>query len=564
MRYLGVFVQHNGKNAFPGLMRMAALETDAALLAWELRIIGLCRRPESASMLIGRLRDPRPQVRAAAADAVGILRHPGYSVRVPLESWNFHGIDEEIALNSVPPVNVSRIVSTEPAKSPFGGFESHDLFDDPSINVDPSVRPILQGMMIDGATVEEREAAARTLVDWPPDVFHFRVAEWGVWINNSGHMALAQSVLDEIPPFVHRTGNPISSFGLYFLYPYLVSKPIVHLTSDLPIAADLEVRIRSGRPWFGFPMPDDFGIGNERDHRNDPCLGLVLGPAKLLSIPAPAGSDDFDNPAIAALPDCREGYPWLVPHHRLYWSRDAGEGEPPMIYNLGLRWQSLIVCPEKRGWMAAPVVADDPRFRWWARLREVPSSWVVSRGEAERFLYYDGPTRLTVPIEAVMAVSGDLLRFATTPVDMGVPYPPEDPKVHFEPLIAKSAANLPAREGLYIDVRSGIIRGQHMTVDERVRVPLNSDLPLHGGAVIQRLRSMLTSYGLTAPEAEGLIATWTPQFFQTEGRRFLLRMSAADYDWQCPMQVRPTPTEVVRLGLVLTEFDAAGGLPGRK
>jgi hypothetical protein len=61
---------------------------------------------------------------------------------------------------------------------------------------------------------------------------------------------------------------------------------------------------------------------------------------------------------------------------------------------------------------------------------------------------------------------------------------------------------------------------------------------------------------LTAPEAQGLIRTWSPQFFQTEGRRFILRMSPGDYAEQCPMQVRPMPTAVVRLGLVLTEFDA--------
>jgi hypothetical protein len=66
---------------------------------------------------------------------------------------------------------------------------------------------------------------------------------------------------------------------------------------------------------------------------------------------------------------------------------------------------------------------------------------------------------------------------------------------------------------------------------------------------------MLLRYGLTSPEADGLIAAWTPQFFRAEGRRFILRMSPAEYARQCPMQVRPTPTEVVRLGLVLTEFD---------
>ena len=82
--------------------------------------------------------------------------------------------------------------------------------------------------------------------------------------------------------------------------------------------------------------------------------------------------------------------------------------------------------------------------------------------------------------------------------------------------------------------------------------------PLQGPAVIQRFREMLLAYGLSGSEAEGLIAAWTPQFFRTEGRRFVLRMSPEEYARQCPMQVRPAPTEVVRLGLILTEFDATG------
>jgi hypothetical protein len=50
------------------------------------------------------------------------------------------------------------------------------------------------------------------LLSWPPENYKLRVAEWGVWINDGGKLKLMQSVLDEIPPFVHRTGNPIGDF----------------------------------------------------------------------------------------------------------------------------------------------------------------------------------------------------------------------------------------------------------------------------------------------------------------------------------------------------------------
>jgi hypothetical protein len=75
------------------------------------------------------------------------------------------------------------------------------------------------------------------------------------------------------------------------------------------------------------------------------------------------------------------------------------------------------------------------------------------------------------------------------------------------------------------------------------------------------LRAMLTRAGLSGPEADGLVACWRPQFFAAEGRRFLLLMSAADYNALCPLRIRPAPTELARVGLVLTEFHE--GIPPR-
>ena len=60
--------------------------------------------------------------------------------------------------------------------------------------------------------------------------------------------------------------------------------------------------------------------------------------------------------------------------------------------------------------MTPPMVPPDPQFGWWSRLRDVPCSWVANRGEAERFLYYDGPTK-TVPVAAALDPSGNTIRF---------------------------------------------------------------------------------------------------------------------------------------------------------
>jgi hypothetical protein len=293
----------------------------------------------------------------------------------------------DVLVDAMPPICVNGMISHWPLRDPlFYTGPDHDLKDEAQVELSPEVQGKLLAMMIGGATDEEREAAARAIVAWPPKNYHLRLAEWGVWIDNDGHLALARSIIEEIPPFVHTTGNPASNMmGEYFVYPMAVSKPIVHVSTNMPLAVDLEVQIREGRPWFAYPKPDDFSIGDQ-------------------------------------------------------------------------------------------------------------------------------------------------------------------PTGHAEPLDFSGGMIQVQRSGKNNDL-------ELMHVAPQTSVPLQSPLPLQGPQVIGCFRNMLTRYGLTGPEADGLIRVWTPQFFQTEGRRFILRMSPQEYDRQCPMQVRPTPTEVVRLGLVLTEFD---------
>lgn len=550
---LAMLTDGAGHAALPSFVHAAKTESDESLLAWELRLIGLCRDPQTADLLISYLKDPRPIVRAAAADAIGILRHPSYSIYVPDGFW----ICEPLAMDTQPPIYVGGLASPGPSENfrTFnGGRREHDLISDSPMAVDPSVRKTLEEIMLGGATQDEREAAARTLVDWPPDHYKLRLAEWGVWISYGQQMTLAQSVLEEIPPFVYRTGNPTSSFEHYFLYPSAVTKPIVHLSASVPLAVDVEAQIRQGRPWFAYPMPDDFAIGGE----NVPYK--VIGTAGGFPFPRSSTTttpDDFNAPPIPSLPNCREGYPWLIPHHRVRQSQGTTFGGPALIASLGLRWQSAIVSPKRLNWMTVPVVPSDPKFDWWGRLRKVPSSWIASRGETERFLYYDGPTQATVPLAA-------RLNRAAGRIDIDLPREPHfgygtRPQLEpqFEPLAAISPPGLPQYEGLYIELHSGRLRALSAEIKgDGGSLPLVFDPTLTSEATVAgRLRGMLLHYGLSGPEAEGLIAAWAPQFFRAEGRRFILRMSPDGYAKLCPMQVRPAPTEVVRLGLILTEFD---------
>ena len=94
----------------------------------------------------------------------------------------------------------------------------------------------------------------------------------------------------------------------------IVTKPIVHFTADRPLAADVEVIIAQGRPWFAYPRPDDFTMlaipygswGNGADP--DPVLAV------------------FDKAHVPELQPTAEGYPWLAPPHRTHGPVAAGPG----------------------------------------------------------------------------------------------------------------------------------------------------------------------------------------------------------------------------------------------
>lgn len=526
------------------LLKAEASERDPELRLWELRLLSMCRAPATLPLFNARLKDPDPEIRAAAADAIGIYRQPSYS------------ISDAMQLDSEPPLGIADVLNGPfSSSSAISRFRYDDLFGGGPQEVDPSVRSSLQKLLTDGSTQAERDAAARTLVSWPPDRYRLRLAEWGVWIDNNGQMAMARKVLEEIPPFVHRTGNGINTFGDFFdfpiitrlgYFPTVVTKPIIHITADTAMSVDLEVHIRDGRPWFAFPLPSNFGLGLEAEFVMDKPLLVVGSPTTVPSSPGP-----LDNGTIPPLTDVHYGYPWLNPKHYIYQTDSKGKRE---IYDIGLQWQSLIVSPTRLAWMKPPAVPADPKFHWWQRLRDVPCSWIASSDESERFLYYDGPTRRQVPLRVSLQPSTNTLTF--TPL----PYQPvnraDGGSDAFHPLEPTSLNNLPYREGLYIDcAHDGTLRGEHLAIPLKSNPPVELKLPLQGNSVVDELRRMLTEYGLTAPEAEGLIAAWTPQFFKTEGRRFILRMSPEDYARQCPIAVRPTPTEVVRLGLILTEFD---------
>lgn len=473
-------------------------ETDPQNIAWLLRLAGVLRDDSMLTAIEPFLNHSNPSISEAAIDAVGLICMPSYLQ----QAYMFEGQQT----SSQPRIGLHRLRwlsnSTE---------QMHDL--------PGSLRPRLVEFVLNGRTTELRHAAARVLVTWPPAGYRLRVAEWGVLIASGSYYGLPKSIIEEIPPFVHQTGDLSAELAARQTLLTVITKPIIHITTDQLMAVDIEVKIHRGRPWFAFPMPDDFGLSVD-------VIGLIYGNYELAQ---------FDNPSLKPLDDAAEGYRWMYPSHRAY--RRGG------IFAVGLRWQSLIVTPRQQRWMRPPAVPGQAKYQWWSRLREVPCSWVWNRGEAERFLYYDGPTAATAPIK--------VSRRETT-LDFVIPASP-DLASRF-PRQAEKAGNKVPIEGLFVEHKGGQITTATVFNAEGP-CSLNIDpKPCDESWAAAQLLDMLVARGLTSEEAMGLIDAWRPQFFRTAGSRFIMLMSPADYDELCPIQVRPKPTQLVRVGIILTEF----------
>ena len=228
-------------------------------------------------------------------------------------------------------------------------------------------------------------------------------------------------------------------------------------------------------------------------------------------------------------------------------------------YSVGLRWQSLIVTPEKQKWMKPPEVELNEHHRWWQGLRKVPSSWISSRGESERFLYYDGPTVIKSPIivsrdsDRIVIHSRKLDDFASA-VDSKL-YLTQTPQFATQKNFAKHRHSIYIHVGGTESAANNSISGKIVKLQqEQTSISLEQDLPLTGSALESKLLELLVDYGLTNAEAMGLIETWHPQFFETPGERVITLLTPPDYDAMCRLQVHPRPTEIVRAGIILTEL----------
>lgn len=527
---LKILVNSRQLESLPILRGLISKSRHPEMQAMLLHLVSLAQDPNDIPRIAEFLKSQNAGLRGAAAESIGFIHEPTYGFPI---DW---GGASHVFLNTAPAIDASRLFNE-------GGGQFVNAAEEQvrQKKIPPGTREPLERMMLHGPTQEERTAAARALVAWPPTEYKLRLAEWGVWIDGHGKLEIAKSVLDEIPPFVHRTGNPLASIARNrFDGIIVITKPIIHLTADRPLAVDLEVAIAKGRPWYAFPRPDSFTMHTDHLDATQTWAQQVETELKVL--------DPQGFPLLAPM---SEGYPWIHPQVRSAGAGAAAYGGPSAgISAVGLRWQSLIVSPKRESWMVLPDVTGEKQFSWWKELRDVPSSWVVNQGETERFLYYDGPTLAESPVRpvlestALILITENMFRNFAYHQSLRELLPPEIETSDRDCLFIDAKSNPPKAVGF----RLSAAPHRKETID------LADQMWLEGDEMESALLTILLRRGLTNEEAEGLLASWRVRFFQAPGNRLVTFLTDAEYDRMCPLQIRPETTKEVRVGIVLTEL----------
>jgi hypothetical protein len=513
--WLGIVARRDLRGGADIIRRVVDGEPDPRVRTTMLRLLVLNGSVQDLHRFGHMLESTDAELRALGADGVWMCREQsGLSSYGSLGMWAL----PVRALEGDPPVIV-----TEPWFSRHGAARTPR---NPTEGWTPALRARLWQMATGGTTTREQEAARRALVSWPVTDYRLRVAEWGVWLADGANIKLASSVIDAIPPFVHRTGDSVENLkNRVGVSPWMtiVTKPVVHITTRDDMCVDMALFIRQGRPWYVYPRPDDY----------------IFGTPILLRAAATTPLSTLDPPGGKPLDQLHSGVPWLLPPRE-----QLGVGtDLERLPHWGVRWESLLVTPEKPGAAKLADVPADRRFAWWEHLRRVPSSYVTNRGETERFLYYDGPTLARVPVR-VKLKDGTLV--TTHPVPAEWPMATEDDRL----TIGQGGLR---HDALYVEVggkgaeAAPVAVGNNSVVGQKLP-KLKADAP-------GQLLAMLIKAGLTKEEAQGLLDSWHEEFFQAKGRRLLLFLAAGEYAELCPMQIMPKPTESVRVGIILYEFD---------
>jgi hypothetical protein len=207
------------------------------------------------------------------------------------------------------------------------------------------------------------------------------------------------------------------------------------------------------------------------------------------------------------------------------WFPEASEMSPPIapdatLQNGSMRWSVDLVSADQ---IRAPVVPEDSI---WAPSRRVSSLGVKSGQEEERFIFYRGLARFERPIRARGTGRGTI------------------------DLANDSSEHIPAAFLLRVDESGGAIAeigaigaGETRSVVTSLAMRSIEEYRLEARTALARA---LEASGLYKDEAEAMVDTWNHSYFLNPGTRVLYVAPRAWTDELLPIEIEPSPVELVR------------------
>jgi hypothetical protein len=200
-----------------------------------------------------------------------------------------------------------------------------------------------------------------------------------------------------------------------------------------------------------------------------------------------------------------------------------------------IRWCAQIVPPGKDG--SGPSLPATSSDALWNHAREVDAAYVLAddrtvdpaKTEAERFLFYRGLGEVPLPLRFSADHGGTL---AAEPGDWG------GARHVFAIRIEGGRAAYAYRPALPAGERASDVIP---SMDGAIPVAQFAD------RIAADLEARLVESGLYPKEARAMVNTWRTSYFQTEGIRALVVMPQAWTDRFIPLDIKPTPRQVVRV-----------------
>jgi hypothetical protein len=214
----------------------------------------------------------------------------------------------------------------------------------------------------------------------------------------------------------------------------------------------------------------------------------------------------------------------------------AATGSPPQLKNGHIEWDAEVVPAAEMP--AGAIVPAAAKGALWNYSRDVDAAYVkvrtagsgsTARFEHERFLFYRGLGRATLPLE-MTSESGGTLRLA-------------------------EAGAVPLKHLFVIRVENGKA-GYRYVPSLSVGETLNGVIPplprcvspaQFDAQITKDLESRLVESGLYEREARAMVNTWRTSYFGADGIRVLFVLPQSWTDRFIPMRLSPQPQQLVRV-----------------